>query len=184
MKRHTFVAGLAAMAALVESAAAADAAAPAPDLATHERYMRLAIEQAKRNPVYPFGAVIVDSRSGEVLARGVNSTSANPTFHGEMVALNDYVARHGNRHWERATLYTTGEPCAMCAAAIVWAGIPRVVYASATPFLAPIMDQITIRMAAVVAASPFYRSELLLGGVLAAETDPMFRARPTAPSPP
>jgi tRNA(adenine34) deaminase len=177
MKRHTFVAGLAAMATLVESAAAAHAAQPPPDVASHERYMRLAIEEAKGNPVYPFGAVIVDASSGAVLARGVNSTSANPTFHGEMVALTDYVARHGNRGWEKATLYTTGEPCAMCAAAIVWAGIPRVVYASSTPFLATLMNQISLRMSAVVVASPFYHSELLLGGVLASETDAMFRAR-------
>lgn len=140
--------------------------------------MRLAIEEGKRNPVKPFGTVIVDTQSGNVLARGVNAATENPTFHGEMVAINSYVARHGNRGWSGVTLYTTAEPCAMCAAAIAWAGIPRVVYASSTLIVSKYIDQISIRMKDVIAASPFYHNRLLLGGVLAPETDAMFRNRP------
>lgn len=172
MNRAGFIAGT-----LSASVATGDlAAANSPERAVHERNMRLAIQEANANPRYPFGAVIVNA-TGDVLARGVNGAAAHPAHHGEMVAIDDYVARHGNRGWAATTLYTTAEPCAMCAGAIVWAGIPRIVYASSTPFIASIMDQMTIRTKAVIAASPFYRNELLLGGVLAAQTDRMFRER-------
>jgi tRNA(Arg) A34 adenosine deaminase TadA len=93
-----------------------------------------------------------------------------------MVALDDYVARHGNRGWSNLALYTTAEPCAMCGAAIAWAGIPRVVYATSTPAIMKYIDQISIRLSDVFAASPFYHNRLILGGVLASETDSMFRA--------
>jgi tRNA(Arg) A34 adenosine deaminase TadA len=55
---------------------------------------------------------------------------SNPIFHGEVVAINDYVARHRDASWDRATLYSTGEPCVMCCGALAWAGIQRVVWAS------------------------------------------------------
>lgn len=87
--------------------------------------MRLAIEQAMKNPAYPFGAVIVNEITGEVMAEGTNSAALNPTHHGEMVAIDDYVKKHGNQDWARMTLYTTGEPCPMCMSAIAWCGIPR-----------------------------------------------------------
>jgi Cytidine and deoxycytidylate deaminase zinc-binding region len=61
-------------------------------LAVHEQAMRLAIAAAQGNPAWPFGAVIVRQEDREVMASGVNNRAAN---HGEIVALNDYVARHG-----------------------------------------------------------------------------------------
>ena len=72
-------------------------------------------------------------------------------------------------------LYTTAEPCAMCGSAIAWAGIPRVIYASSTVVVSKYIDQISIRLKDVFAASSFYHNRLLLGGVLASETDAMFR---------
>jgi hypothetical protein len=54
-----------------------------------------------------------------MLAQGVNNSKTNPILHGEIVAINDYVARHG---WANSILYTTGEPCPMCMSAIVWVG--------------------------------------------------------------
>ena len=59
------------------------------------------------------------------MAEGTNSAALNPTHHGEMVAIDDYVKKHGNQDWARMTLYTTGEPCPMCMSAIAWCGIPR-----------------------------------------------------------
>lgn len=140
--------------------------------------MRLAIEMAKKNPQWPFGAVIVDSHSGTVLGSGVNASATDPRNHGEMVAMSDYIARNGNRDWSKTTLYTTAEPCAMCSTALVWCGIPRIVYASSTPFVMTVMDQPSIRLEAVIASAPFYHNELVLGGILAAETDEMYRNRP------
>ena len=86
---------------------------PATPLPVHEQAMRLAIAEARANPAFPFGAVIVRAADRQVLAKGANNGTANPTFHGEIVAMNDYVAQHGNRGWSEAVLYTTGEPCPM-----------------------------------------------------------------------
>lgn len=98
------------------------------EMARHERFMRMAIEEARKNRRYPFGAVIVNDQSGELLASGVNKAGEHPALHGEMVAMNDYVGRHGNEGWTSTMLYTTGEPCAMCMSAMVWAGLPRFVW--------------------------------------------------------
>ena len=88
--------------------------------------MRFAIEEAKKNPAYPFGAVVVHEASGEVRGRGVNMSIENSMYHGEVVAMNDCVARYGNRGWQECTLYTTGEPCSMCTSAMVCKVISKV----------------------------------------------------------
>jgi tRNA(adenine34) deaminase len=146
-------------------------------LSVHEQAMRLAITEARANPVFPFGTVIVRAADRQVLARGVNNGGANPTFHGEIVAMNDYVARHGNRGWGEAILYTTGEPCPMCMSAMVWAGIGGVVYGTPITKLAQYgINQILIQCTAVSGASSFYHG-FILGHVLEAETDALFRNR-------
>lgn len=145
----------------------------------HEQFMQEAIREAYRNPVYPFGAVISNATTGEILARGVNASSAHPMFHGEVVAINDYVARHGNHGWADTTLYTTGEPCAMCMSAIAWAGIRRVVWASSINVIREAgIPQIDLGAAEVSArANSFYRPEVFVRGVLAGLTDRMFLSR-------
>jgi cytosine deaminase len=78
----------------------------------------------------PIGAVLVDQRSGRVLGEGHNALvqEGNPILHGEMAALRA-AGRLPNRH--RTTLYTTLQPCFMCAGSIVQFGIPRVVVGDA-----------------------------------------------------
>ena len=172
--------GLLGAAACVGAAAAGSAPAPALDLdaiplAEHEAAMRLAIAAAKANPFWPFGAVIIGVADRAVLAQGVNNGKANPILHGEIVAINDYVARHGNRGWADRILYTTGEPCPMCMSAIVWTGIGGVVYGSSIRALAQAgIAQIMIDASAVRDAAPFYRGQIL-SSVLRAETDALFR---------
>lgn len=141
--------------------------------------MRFAIEEAKKNPAYPFGAVVVHEASGEVRGRGVNMSIENSMYHGEVVAMNDYVASYGNRGWQACTLYTTGEACSMCTSAMVWAGIPRIVWASSMNTIkAAGINQIELSVIEVVERSKsFYRPEALVAGVLAAETDRMFLHR-------
>jgi len=161
----------------VAGARPARAALPPISMARHEQAMRQAIEEARRNPVYPFGAVIVRADNGEVLARGVNNSRESPILHGEIACMNDYVRLNGNKGWGQAVLYTTGEPCSMCMSALMWAGIGGVVFASSIDGIKRAgIEQIEITARAVADATPFWKG-LLLGGVLAAETDRMFMER-------
>ena len=103
LSRRTF-GSLMGAAACVGGEAARSASAPALDLdaiplAAHEAATRLAIAAANANPFYPFGAVIIGAADRAVLAQGVNSGKTNPILHGEIVAINDYAARHGNQGW-------------------------------------------------------------------------------------
>ena len=92
--------------------------------------------------------------------------------------MNDYIAKHGNKGWENLTMYGTGEACPMCMSAMVWAGIPRMVYGSDTPFVRQYVADINIRAQAVAdAGSQIYTNKLMLGGVLSTETDKLFEAR-------
>jgi tRNA(Arg) A34 adenosine deaminase TadA len=142
----------------------------------HDHFMRLAIEQAKNEPRYPFGAVIVDSTTREVVAEGYNQGRQSPTFHGEIVTINRCAARHRDIDWEQLALYTTAEPCPMCQAAIEWAGISLVVYGTSIPFLKSLgWWQIDIRAEEVVRQTPFRRTAVL-GGVLEDECNALFRA--------
>ncbi|MFI5003119.1 MAG: nucleoside deaminase, partial [Reyranellales bacterium] len=121
--------------------------------------------------------VITRPETGEIMARGVNNSRENPTLHGEIACMNDYVRLNGNKGWAPLLLYTTGEPCSMCMSALVWAGIGGVVFASSIDGIRRAgIDQIGITAKAVVDAAPFYKG-MLLGGVLSAETDRMFLDR-------
>src|ERR1700679_1870928 len=82
----------------------------------------------------PVGAVIV-SAAGEVIARGANRVLRNsdPTAHAEIVALRSAGAALGNYRLLGGTLYSTLEPCSMCAGAILHARLARLVYAAADP---------------------------------------------------
>jgi tRNA(adenine34) deaminase len=157
----------------------ARAALPPIPQETHERYMRLAIEQAKKNPYFPFGAVIVRPATGELVASGTNNTYANPTLHGEIVCLNDYIARNGNKGFEEVVLYTTCEPCPMCITALLFAKIGGVVFGTfnAEGLKKAGLDPIKISARQLVDAAPFSQLQLLQGGVLSAETDRMLLER-------
>ncbi|MEU3574559.1 nucleoside deaminase [Kitasatospora sp. NPDC036755] len=137
--------------------------------------MAEAVAEGRKLERYPFGAVIV--RSGVVVARGVAAAGENPTYHGEMVAIDDHAQRADDPDWGATTLYTTAEPCPMCMSACAWAGIGRVVWGTSIEGLRRTgLDQIGIAATAVAdAARSFYSPQLLLGGVLADVTDAMFR---------
>ena len=106
-------------AACDRGAPASSASSPTLDLdaiplTAHEAAMRLAITAAKANPLYPFGAVIIGAADRAVLAQGVNNSKTNPTLHGEIVAINDYVARHGNQGCGPTASYTPPASLARC----------------------------------------------------------------------
>ncbi|QTX22811.1 nucleoside deaminase [Comamonas aquatica] len=95
-------------------------------------YLRQAIElsrTARQRGNRPFGSVIV-APDGTVLGAGWNSNgeSGDCTAHAEVQAIREACQRHDRTALEQATLYASGEPCVMCAGAIFWANIRRVVY--------------------------------------------------------
>jgi tRNA(adenine34) deaminase len=177
-RRHLLAGAFAGLICL-PGAKPAKAALPPISPEKHERYMRLAIEQGKKNPYFPFGAVIVRPATDEVVATGINDARANPTLHGEIVCLNDYIAHNGNKGFEELVLYTTCEPCPMCMTALLFARIGGVVFATfnAEGLKKAGFDSIKISARQLVDATPFSQLQLLQGGVLAAETDRMFLER-------
>jgi tRNA(adenine34) deaminase len=82
----------------------------------------------------PVGAVLVDGE-GEIIARAHNApiTQCDPTAHAEILALRQAARVLGNYRLPGATLYVTIEPCAMCAGALIWARLARLVFGAADP---------------------------------------------------
>lgn len=98
---------------------------------TDEHFMRLALEEARQASAegeIPVGAVIV--ASGRVVARAHNMTETlnDVTAHAEMLVITAAENALGGKYLTGCTLYVTVEPCPMCAGAIGWAQVPRIVY--------------------------------------------------------
>ncbi len=101
-------------------------------------YMRAAMEEAiKAGDLgeVPIGAVLVDCLSGEIAARAGNETirQSDPTAHAEISVIRAECAKIGAQRIPGYDLYVTLEPCAMCAAAIAFARIRRLVFAAPDP---------------------------------------------------
>jgi tRNA(adenine34) deaminase len=98
----------------------------------HEHYMRLALREAARGAragEVPIGALLV-AADGEVISRAYNRPvgGGDPTAHAEVLSLRRAARRLGNYRLPGTTLYTTLEPCAMCAGALVLARVAGVVF--------------------------------------------------------
>lgn len=103
-------------------------------LKTDERYMRMALVEAEAAGAageIPIGAVIVCQ--GRVIARAHNLTETlnDVTAHAEMQAITAAANELGGKYLTDCTLYVTVEPCPMCAGALGWSQIPRIVYGAA-----------------------------------------------------
>lgn len=126
------------------------------------RYMRLALDEARRaleRDEVPIGAVVV--AGGMVIGRGHNLTEAltDVTAHAEMQAITAAASCLGGKYLKGCTLYVTVEPCLMCAGALAWSQVERVVYGA-------VDDK---RGYHTFCASPFHKKTQVTGGVLAAE---------------
>src|SRR6266851_6763942 len=173
VSRRSIVAALASAAVLsAPPFTAAGARAATHASADDERYMHLALDEARQGD-FPFGAVIV--RDGQVLARGRNlgRTNGDPTAHGEMIAIRRCLADHGSAALRGSTLYTSGEPCAMCMGAILWCHLGRLVFAASVAQLATKIDQIMLASADIAAKAPFAHISIT-GGILADEAMTLF----------
>lgn len=100
-------------------------------MTTDEKYMALAIEEARmalEQDEIPIGAVVV--ADGKVIGRGHNLTETlhDVTAHAEMQAITAAAEWLGGKYLDKCSLYVTVEPCVMCAGAIGWSQLGRLVY--------------------------------------------------------
>ncbi len=103
-------------------------------------YMLEAIKEAKEAleiGEVPIGCIIVGKGGGveRIIARGHNLTQTlkDPTAHAEMQAITSATSYLGGKYLKSCTIYVTVEPCPMCASALNWAQIGRVVYGCKDP---------------------------------------------------
>ena len=143
--------------------------------------MRIALNAAQaaaERGETPVGAVVVDPKSGEVIAVAGNNPISmhDPTAHAEVLALRAAAAKLGNYRLTDLTLVVTLEPCAMCAGAISHARIGRVVFGADDPKGGGV-----IHGARVFDQPTCHWRPSVTGGVLADESSTMlksfFRAR-------
>lgn len=102
----------------------------------HEKFMRLAIKESmkcNRSMDVPIGSVIV--QNSQVIAKAHNEVEKrqDPTAHSELLAIKKAIRKIGYKYLSDCVLYTTLEPCSMCAGAIVLARIPLVVWGADDP---------------------------------------------------
>ncbi|MBP5689653.1 MAG: nucleoside deaminase [Bacteroidales bacterium] len=101
-----------------------------------EKYMQEALREAREALAageIPIGAVVVCR--DRVIARGHNLTETlhDPTAHAEMIAITAATEALGGKYLEECILYVTVEPCPMCAGALAWSQIDRIVWGAADP---------------------------------------------------
>lgn len=121
----------------------------------NDKHLRRAIElseEAARHGNRPFGAVLV-AEDGTVLAEGRNEvvSASDVTAHAELQAI-----RAASVPTEGSIMYASGEPCPMCSAAMVWAGIERIVFAASEPEFSKVLEggpRFALRCAEVVGSA-------------------------------
>lgn len=120
---------------------------------TPEDFMRIALAEAKQGDS-PYGAVIV--KDNKVVAKAHNTVKRDndPSAHAEMNVIRKLTSQIKNPSLAGYTIYTTGEPCPMCAAVCVWANVSEIICAVSIEDLMNInQSQITISCDEVVAKS-------------------------------
>ena len=101
-----------------------------------EMYMRKALAEAQQafdEGEIPIGAVVVCKDQVIARAHNLTETLIDPTAHAEMQAITMAANALGGKYLTDCTLYVTVEPCPMCAGAIGWAQVPRIVYGAPDP---------------------------------------------------
>ncbi len=138
----------------------------------NEDFMCVALESAKKGDS-PYGAVIV--KDGEIVAIAHNTVRSDndPSAHAEINAIHTLTAKIKNPSLAGYIIYTTGEPCPMCATACVWAGISEIVYGASIQDLIEVkQSQINISCEEVIAKS--FRNIRVIGGILRKECMSLF----------
>jgi tRNA(adenine34) deaminase len=135
-----------------------------------EYFMRQALAQAQKafeEDEVPIGAVVVIN--DKIIARGYNQVEKlqDPTAHAEIIALTSAFNYLGSKYLPDASIYITIEPCLMCAGAIYWGKIGRIVYGAA--------DEKNGYLHITKENSPFHPKTELIKGVLQQECAEMIK---------
>lgn len=117
-----------------------------------------AMEASEINEV-PVGAVIVFNN--RIIARGHNSTERlkDVTAHAEMLAITSASEALGGKYLKNCTMYVTLEPCVMCAGAINWSQIPKIVYAASDEKRGFLKNKIELHNTCDFVQTEFYKKE-------------------------
>ena len=101
-----------------------------------EKFMREAFKEGNKGAQkgeIPIGAVVVCGGSIIARAHNLNELLKDPTAHAEMQAITMATEHLGGKYLTSCTIYVTVEPCPMCAAALAWAQVGKVVYGASDP---------------------------------------------------
>lgn len=133
------------------------------------RFMRIALDEARQAfdaDEVPIGAIVVCK--GRIVGRGHNLTEtlSDVTAHAEMQAITAAVNSLGGKYLPECTLYVTVEPCLMCAGAIGWSQIRRIVYGASDEKRG---------YATYTSRPPFHPKAVVVSGVLADESAALMR---------
>ena len=138
-----------------------------------EYFMRLALAEAKEGDA-PYGAVIVKDNEVVAIAHNTVNTDNDPSAHAEINVIRSLTAKLKNPSLEGYSIYTTGEPCPMCATACVWSGLSEIVYGASIQDLITLnQSQINIYCEEVIAKS--FRNIKVTKGVLKNECLDLFK---------
>ncbi|MFH7028309.1 MAG: nucleoside deaminase [Heteroscytonema crispum UTEX LB 1556] len=138
-----------------------------------EYFMQLALTEAKKGDA-PYGAVIVKNNQVVAVAHNTVRRGNDPSAHAEINAIRSLTAKLQNPSLEGYSIYTTGEPCPMCATACVWTGISEIIYgASIQDLVAVKQSQIDISCEEVIARG--FRNIKVKKGVLREECLDLFK---------
>ncbi|KAK5584665.1 hypothetical protein RB653_006281 [Dictyostelium firmibasis] len=145
------------------------------DKTFHEKNMRVAIDVTKAIN-QKFGAAIFSS-NGTLMCTGVNTGQTSAILHGEIRAILNCSELYGKTTWEGYYLYTTGEPCPMCSAAIMWAKFDKVIFASyvSNMYCERCFNQLPMDAVEIFKLGyGINKNTVVIGGVLQEETDVFF----------
>ena len=142
---------------------------------SHEQFMREAIVEAKKGDL-PYAAVIV--KDGEIIIRGYNTaqTDNDVSAHAEINALRSFTKQYGYSldALSGYTLYTTCEPCPMCAAACIWSGVSTVVFGASIAQLINLGNK-QINLNCKTIAQQGFQTLEVVDGILADECLELFK---------
>jgi tRNA(adenine34) deaminase len=128
---------------------------------TDEYFMKQALKEAElafEEGEIPIGAVVVINN--KIIARGRNMTERlnDPTAHAEMIALTSAFSHIGAKYLPDATLYVSVEPCLMCAGALYWSKVTRIVWGAD--------DEKNGHKRITKEESPFHQKAEIVSGIL------------------